>query len=57
MNKYELILQYEGDEAGAIEWAKELQDEWNTPIIINEINDKDQYVRTIEVPDKADKPG
>jgi hypothetical protein len=57
MSKYELIIEYTGDKDGAIDWAKELQEEWNVPVIVNEINDKDEFVRSIEVPDKVDTTG
>jgi len=58
--KYEIIMEYTGDVEGAIDWARELQEDWNVPIIINEINDKHEFVRTVEVPDKVhttDKSG
>lgn len=51
--KYELIIPFVGQEVDAIEWAMELQQEWDTKVIVNEINDNDEFVRSIDIPDKV----
>ena len=53
--KYELCIDHIGDRESAVEFAQELIEEFGCDVVINEINDKHEFVRTIEVPDKPDK--
>jgi len=42
--KYELCIEYEGTKEGAIEFAKEIQSEFDCKIVINEVDDDGNVV-------------
>lgn len=56
--KYELILQYEGDDSGAIEFAKEVQEQFDCSITILEVNENGDFTgRVVDMESKADSRG
>jgi len=55
--KYEIVIEYDGSREGAIDFAREINQEFGCDLIINRINKSHMVIQhMIDWEDKADKP-
>lgn len=54
--RYEIVIEYEGKKEGAVDFARELNNEFGCDLVINRVNNKGQIIKhMIEWEGKTDK--